>query len=142
MYVNLNTFICLKTVVNFLSVNFNNLFKVDCEATYPNLINHSRPLIPDDNYLILWMRFYKRKKPDLSLYAERQAMIYLVPFYEVFGMPWSGIEPTTSRLRGERSITMPSLWLISKNNAFSSVNVVNIFKYNERCTSILKGYVT
>jgi len=36
-------------------------------------------------------------------------MHYLVPFYDVFSMTRSGIEPMTSRLRGERSIVKPSL---------------------------------
>ena len=68
----------------------------------PTYINHSRPLIPDGINLF-FERGLRGEKPDMSLYAERQARKHLLPFYNVFGMTRSGIEPTTSRSRGERS---------------------------------------
>jgi len=46
----------------------------------PTYISHSRPLIPDGLHLFFGTRFERREKPDLSLYAERQARKHLVPF--------------------------------------------------------------
>jgi len=43
---------------------------VDCKEVISTLINHSRPLIPDEIHH-MFKRFERKEKPDLSLYAER-----------------------------------------------------------------------
>jgi len=53
------------------------------------VINHCRPLMPDGIHLFFWTRFRRREKPDLSLYAERQARKHLVPFF-VTSSVWRG----------------------------------------------------
>ena len=50
-------------------------------------------------------RLERREKPDIPVHAESFARKQVVPFYN-FGMSRSGIEPTTSRSRGEGSTTM------------------------------------
>ena len=49
------------------------------------------------------------KNTGLSLYAERLLGSTWYQSYNVFGMTGPGIEPTTSRSRGERSTTEPTL---------------------------------
>ena len=74
------------------------LFKVDCEASYSNLYYRSRQLIPDE---ISSHRFKRSQSYPYMLCAKHGSIWYL--FCNVCGMTRSGIEPTTSRLRGERS---------------------------------------
>jgi len=51
-------------------VHLNLNLKVETEASHPNLtcINHSQPLIPES--ISFLMRYARREKPGLSLYAE------------------------------------------------------------------------
>ena len=55
---------------------------------------------------LFWTSFERRESQTYphKLNATQGNIWY--HFYNVFGMTWSGIEPTTSRLRGERS----NLW--------------------------------
>ena len=48
-------------------------FRSIAKQVITTYINHSRPLIPDGIHLFIWTRVERREKPDLSLYAERQA---------------------------------------------------------------------
>ena len=69
----------------------------------PTYINHSRPLIPDGIHLFFerGLRGERRQTCPYMLSAKQGSIWY--HFYNVFGMTRSGIEPTTSRSRGERS---------------------------------------
>jgi len=68
----------------------------------PTYINCSRPLISDGIHLI-FKRGLRGKRSQALPYilSAKQGSIWY-HFYNVFGMTRSGIEPTTSRLRGER----------------------------------------
>jgi len=67
------------------------LFKVICEAVILTYIYYSQPLIPDRvHHIFVWTRFERREKPDQSLYAERYARKYLVPFTKpMLKMVWN-----------------------------------------------------
>ena len=69
---------------------------------FPTYINHSPPLIPDGIYLIIEraLRGERSQMFPYRLSAEQGSIWY--HFYNVLGMTRSGIEPTTSLLRGER----------------------------------------
>ena len=88
--------LCLELMLHFCAEH--------CEhALIPTYINHSRPLIPNGIHLF----FERGLRGDGSqtcpyMLGDKQGSIWY-HFYNVFGMTRSGIEPTTSRLRGERS---------------------------------------
>jgi len=69
----------------------------------PTYINHSRPLIPDGFHRSLFfergLRGERSQTCPYMLSAEQRSIWY--HFYNVFGMTRSGIEPMTSRSRGE-----------------------------------------
>jgi len=67
-------------------------FKVDCKASYPNLLwSISTVHSANGIILIFWKRSDSRVRTlDQSLYVERQALKYLKQFYNVFGMTRCG----------------------------------------------------
>ena len=70
----------------------------------PTYINYSRPLIPDGINLFFIEQDLRGERNQTCPYmlSAKEGNIWY-HFYNVFGMTRSGIEPTTSRLRGKRS---------------------------------------
>ena len=103
---------------------FQHLFKLIylrsiAKQVIPTYINHSRPLIPDGIHLFFerGLRGERSQTCPYMLSAKQGSIWY--HFYKVFGMTRSGIEPTTSRSRGERS----NHWATAAVNIFSTYDL-------------------